>query len=584
MKIISFFLLQNESRSLLSGPGSDCALVTSASPNACRPGAGCEGGVTFAGAEVEVSEGVSELSDESALIRALTLEDGPQALNNTTVTQEEDAETVLPSGHHVDHQYCSRSSEEPRCAVELPPQETESSTNEHAEITFKSFTCPGGEVEVADGSVVREDAVMTGDSPLEDPSQSSADESEHTERPGFPSPHVEHPYCQDELESSASDSRCTQAAESDSSVDVNSEGHIRNHSCANISSAVAQPAEERGEITFKSFNFSGAEVEIENTLDVSDLSMLIKSLTLQDNIQFLSSGFSDCDGGTTVALSGEHADHLYCHVHEGGPTDSESEALSTPQLSSADPPENEVQPSKVCLDGSDHQSASNSEENKAQSDRSRAVSPQPHSGCKGGSETSRDVLPCLGQELSTSKRAERAEEALGAPSGSFTPRSAEVAQSSSEMKAFLEAGEGSKSSRPQAAGSLGSESGGVLAQSSSGSRPDDLEVDAPGPPRPPGAPPPLSQAQAVGGAVVALCGNGAGSPLVQDGDAETGRGSALGASVVHSGSEVLRAESLHEVLADAVPLHSLWSAVTLQDPSTPSRSVLQVRADSLSSH
>uniref|UniRef100_A0AAR2INL0 Sperm-associated antigen 5 n=1 Tax=Pygocentrus nattereri TaxID=42514 RepID=A0AAR2INL0_PYGNA len=463
-----------ENVSPFSGPKADGTFITSISSNRSEEGA--VGNVTLksflcAGGEVEISEG-SEMSDESILVRALMLEDGPQTLNNTTVTYPDSNEAVLSNREHVDHPYCTHPSDEPN-------------------ITFKSFTCPGGEIEVADG-LIMQDSIMLDDMPLEGPSQSFRDESEisedHAKLLVSPCHHVDHPYCHYEVDSSASrgdDCICTSVENLDAVV---SNAELDNLSSADTSMALSQLVEEPGDLTFRSLTFPGAEVEIENTHDMSVISMLMNNLTLDGYLQPFSCSFSEHDGENNAALTSnsEHADHLYCCVEDADvcgdgstnplvpdPIICESKAHSSSQLSSTGLLENEVGDSSKGLQGQDNinqQTLSDNEEKNV-----------------------------LAQNVESYSQA-----AVGMSAGNFR-----------------------------------AECGDVGAQNMPAQH-NDVDLEA---------------------------------SVVQD--------SALGLSGIHSGSEILRAESVHECHTDAMPLHTqLWSALTLCDPSTPrnaalGRSVLQ---------
>ncbi|KAL7889628.1 hypothetical protein AOLI_G00018860 [Acnodon oligacanthus] len=346
-----------ENVSPFSGPKADCTFIKSISSNRSEEGAAGVndhlGNVTLksflcTGGEVEISER-SEMSDEIILIRALVLEDGPQTLNNTTLIYPDPNEAVLSNSEHVDHPYFTHPSDEPRCAnmmqdekmngadevcslnhaaslknadfSEVSSQEMKSSTNEQADITFKSFTCPGGEIEVADGLIMQDDSIMLEDTPLEDPSPSFRDESEisedHAELLVCPCHHVDHPYCH-EVDSSASrgnDCICTSVENLDAIV---SNANLDNLSSADNSVALSQLVDEPGDLTFKSLTFPGAEVEIENTHDMSVISMLMNNLTLDGYLQPFSCSFSEHDGENNAALTSnsKHADHLYCCVED----------------------------------------------------------------------------------------------------------------------------------------------------------------------------------------------------------------------------------------------------------------------------
>ncbi|KAG9275751.1 sperm-associated antigen 5 isoform X2 [Astyanax mexicanus] len=282
-----------------------------------------DGSVTFrslvcTGGEVELSEG-SEMSDVSALIGALSLEDdsGPESLNNTTVTYGEDQETMMTSGQHADHPYCQYK------YVENVDISAVLSSTEHSDITFKSFTCPGGEIEVEfeNGSIIQDiGSVLVLETPLGDPSKSFGNETElseeSTELPVSPSRHIDHLYCDNSkkcpiprvpnaLETIANASHVQNL----SNIDVSTVGNTTNLENADFSAVLSSI--EREDITFKSFTCPGGEIEVED--EVEDGSVLVLETPIGDPSQSFGNETKLSEESTELPVSpSRHIDHLYC--------------------------------------------------------------------------------------------------------------------------------------------------------------------------------------------------------------------------------------------------------------------------------
>ncbi|KAB5581318.1 hypothetical protein PHYPO_G00174200 [Pangasianodon hypophthalmus] len=221
---------------------------------------------TCAGGEVEISDR-SDLSDESVLITRDSSD--PHTVNNSTLTHEE------TEGEHEDHPYC-------RYAADRTQEDHASSGNQSLshtdspDVTFKSFTCPGGEVEIADDeSIERNESVLSKDPDLETQSFEDEVSDEHTE---LPSRHFDHLYCN------------TQTSELRSGK---------------------MEEEEEGEMAMTS-RFSGAEVEIENTYRKFDVSTLMKGLNISDQTQSSSNTEASEHGGESFIVR-EQDDQVYCH-------------------------------------------------------------------------------------------------------------------------------------------------------------------------------------------------------------------------------------------------------------------------------
>lgn len=273
--IVNLLLFPSEQKENLS----ESSFITDSDPNLCRSDANASGtNITFksftcVGGEVEISDR-SDLSDQSVLIT----HNSPHTLNNTTVTHKD------TEGEHEDHPYCTYTTDGKQEDHVTSGNQSLSRTNS-SDVTFKSFTCTGGEVEIAGN-----ESIVSKDPDLENPTQSFEDEvSEHTELPGH---HFDHLYCN------------TQTSELRSGK-MEEDGGAVNHAFMSISKNATG-------ITFKSFTCPGGEVEIsEESLVQSESLMKNESLIANDSeLQNLQSEI--CDEHTE--LPSRHFDHPYCNT------------------------------------------------------------------------------------------------------------------------------------------------------------------------------------------------------------------------------------------------------------------------------
>ncbi|XP_034157549.2 uncharacterized protein LOC113524617 [Pangasianodon hypophthalmus] len=228
---------------------------------------------TCAGGEVEISDR-SDLSDESVLITRDSSD--PHTVNNSTLTHEE------TEGEHEDHPYC-------RYAADRTQDDHASSGNQSLshtdspDVTFKSFTCPGGEVEIADDeSIERNESVLSKDPDLETQGFEDEVSDEHTE---LPSRHFDHPYCNTQT-SELRSGKMEEEEEDDASISI---------------------SKNAPDVTFKSFTCPGGEVEIAEESLVPEEESLVKNDSLIVNVSELQSEICD-------ELPSRHFDHLYCNI------------------------------------------------------------------------------------------------------------------------------------------------------------------------------------------------------------------------------------------------------------------------------
>ncbi|XP_060782619.1 sperm-associated antigen 5 [Neoarius graeffei] len=279
------------------------------------------------GGEVEIAGDESIVHDESVVAEDPNLE------NPTHSFEDEVSEhTELPS-RHLDHPYCNTQTSEQRSGemVEedgggsvIPPSISISKNT--TDVTFKSFTCPGGEVEITEESLLQCDSLMKNESLVQDESLvpkdselqnlQSEDCDEHTE---LPSRHLDHPYCSDGIESSTCKGKGS--VTSSSMLDTNSPEGVRtiNDSSSALNGSAA--ADRRDDVTF---HFSGAEVELENMYKTFDTPMLMNNLIIYHQARSSPSTELSEHGGESVLIS-EKDGRVYCHVVKTDPRVSVSE-------------------------------------------------------------------------------------------------------------------------------------------------------------------------------------------------------------------------------------------------------------------
>ncbi|KAF7710030.1 sperm-associated antigen 5 isoform X2 [Silurus meridionalis] len=250
---------------------SDSSFITDSDLHLCRSETNTSN-ITFksftcSGGVVEISDRSdlpyeSDFSHESDLIP----NESTHTFNNTTVTHE-DAE-----GQHQDHPYCTH-----------PSHSQQEELQDH--LTFKSFTCPGGEVQIkVYNSILHHESVLDNGPNVENPTQRSDSEEceEHTE---LPSCHFDHLHCNPQT----SELRSVKM-EGDGDESATDEFISKNFT----------------DVTFKSFTCPGGEVEIteesllDNVSHIADYSEVqnLQSETFEEHTELPSRLF----------------DHLYCNT------------------------------------------------------------------------------------------------------------------------------------------------------------------------------------------------------------------------------------------------------------------------------
>ncbi|XP_029299355.1 sperm-associated antigen 5 [Cottoperca gobio] len=197
--------------------------------------------------------------------------------------------------------------------IDIPTTETACGLGD---VTFKSFICPGGEVEVTVSSVCAEESIIlpndqalkithvTEDTVISDSIivQSSSD-------------HIEHPYYDPERKD-------------DSLVDIDA-GCLWEISNTNLTSgdfddrcatqdfrAFQKDCCGKQDVTWKSFVCDGGEVEVSDGTRLQDETITLPQEQLGDSVQDNSVNSPDLSNCGQLCQA-EHADHLYCERKDG---------------------------------------------------------------------------------------------------------------------------------------------------------------------------------------------------------------------------------------------------------------------------
>lgn len=213
----------------------------------------CDGG------EVEISD-ITRLQDNTIPLPKPQLGESLQDDNvNSTNFSDYDQ---LYQAEHADHPYCSSENGVPVITtLSESPNSSEKPVNALSDVTFKSFNCTGGEIEISDGSKLGDETV-----PLSVKHTATCSEScsydvepniladDHDVPNG--KDHLDHPYCNNENNSTTQSGNLSTAPETlpDSSETMDEIEQIR----------LVVPDSQTGiheGVTFDSFNRAGGEVE-----------------------------------------------------------------------------------------------------------------------------------------------------------------------------------------------------------------------------------------------------------------------------------------------------------------------------------
>lgn len=148
---------------------------------------------------------------------------------------------------------------------------------------WKSLTCDGGEVEVSNSPGSQEKDIRPPWDDLRDPQKDDSPELADCTRP-FALEHVDHPYCISELDLISA----TQRSET--------------------------PTDGLADLTLKPFNCTGGEVEISADADLADDTIPLSHSSSGENVYNCNAELSVLASDNGLENGKDHLDHPYCHV------------------------------------------------------------------------------------------------------------------------------------------------------------------------------------------------------------------------------------------------------------------------------
>nr|XP_046272390.1 sperm-associated antigen 5 [Scatophagus argus] len=295
------------------------------------------GDVTFKsfvcpGGEVEITD-CSVCAEESIILPK------DQIMKNTCQTEDtviSDSMIVLSCSDHIEHPYhnpemkdASLVDIDSACVCEVSNAalasgdlDDESVTQdsiafqhdfgEKKDVTWKSFVCDGGEVEVSDVTRLQDETIPLPKAqlgqPLQDYSVNSTRVSESDQL--CQAEHADHPYC------SGGNGVCV--------ITTFSEG----------ANGPEQPATGPSDVTFKSFNCTGGEVQISDDTKLADQTVPLPADQTAACNESYQSNPTILAGDQDLQNSDHHLDHPYCNI--GSHPSAQSGSTDEPQLCSLD--------------------------------------------------------------------------------------------------------------------------------------------------------------------------------------------------------------------------------------------------------
>ncbi|XP_042340237.1 sperm-associated antigen 5 [Plectropomus leopardus] len=181
------------------------------------------------------------------------------------------------------------------------------------DVTFKSFICPGGEVEVTGSSVCAEESIIL-------PKDQAMFETEDTVISDSIvvescSDHIEHPYYNPERKDASlvdTDAACPcKNSNTTLALDDLDDGHTTQNFRAHQNDCCG-----RRDVTWRSFACDGGEIEIYDVTRPGDETIPLPKAQLGESLQdksMSSTHLSDCG----QLYEAEHADHPYCSSENG---------------------------------------------------------------------------------------------------------------------------------------------------------------------------------------------------------------------------------------------------------------------------
>lgn len=237
------------------------------------------------GGEVEISD-TSHSTEESIILPQ------DQATPNACETEDleiSDSNIIQPCCDHSEHPYHN-----PEIGDAVPDSQeaVEHNVGGENDVTWKSFACDGGEVEVFDVTTTEEETIHL---PAEQLDEHFQDQSVNATNLSDVHPqhveHRDHPYSHTDVGVAV----CTASSETTNGVEVSE----------------SRPSD----LTFKSFNCTGGEVQVSHGTALADETIPVPALQSGP----FSESYSFCAGASMLVShpdvqNADHLDHLYCNV------------------------------------------------------------------------------------------------------------------------------------------------------------------------------------------------------------------------------------------------------------------------------
>ncbi len=275
------------------------------------------GDVTFKsficpGGEVEIA-GSSVCAEESIILPK------DQAMKNTHETEDtiiSDSIIVQSCSDHMEHPYYNpemtgASLVDAACLTTPAPEDLDDKPNTQ-DVTWKSFLCDGGEVEVSDVTRLQDETIPLPKGQLGEPLQDNSANLTNLSVCGQPcqAEHADHLYCSSE-----------------------DDGRVITTFSETSSGSEKAPANGPSDVTFKSFNCTGGEIEISDDTQLADAAVPLPADPTAtcsesysygiDPSMFASEDVPNCDSPL---------DHPYCNIENDGPVPRDSVPITQEAL------------------------------------------------------------------------------------------------------------------------------------------------------------------------------------------------------------------------------------------------------------
>lgn len=188
-------------------------------------------------------------------------------------------------------------------------------TSGNADVTFKSFICPGGEVEIADSSHHTEKSIIL-------PQNQATSNTCETDDPEISdskiiqscSEHIEHPYHNPEIRDASQEESTVRVCGISNSTPACA--HVDNKRVPEEFTAVQHDVCEENNITWKSFVCDGGEVEVRDVIATEEETVRLSVAQLDEHLHNQSVNTTNLSD-FVQPLHVDHTDHPYCSSDRG---------------------------------------------------------------------------------------------------------------------------------------------------------------------------------------------------------------------------------------------------------------------------